>query len=171
MFVLSLSVFSVRFFLPLSSFCLSDTHLLPLSSIRACVEFTSVWSLACQRACAFRAQNVQKPPVIEKPARKVLEFNCSLLILLKHLSCVADLVTAHVKCSSWFSGCRLSHRSDGVLGKDHNSWGQGTTRLLWLQWWWQESSYHGQWVSFWPHSYFCKYQMLNGCWRNMCSLN
>lgn len=94
-----------------------------------------------------------------------LEFNCSLL-LLKQLSCVVDRVTTHVKCCSWFSGCRLCHRSDGVLDKDHNSRGQGTTRLLWLQWWWQESSYHRQWVSFWPHSYFCKYQRRNDikCW-------
>lgn len=43
--------FSSYVFLSLASFCLSGTHLLPLSFIRACVELTNVWSLACQRAC------------------------------------------------------------------------------------------------------------------------
>lgn len=180
-FVLSLSVSSVRF--SPSRFFLPQWHT-PASSLIHQGLCRAHWRLITGLSESLHVPSelrIYKSLCdIEKPARKILclalEFNCSLLILLKLLSCIVDPVTARVKCCSWFSRCRLSRRPDGVLGKDHNSWRQETTRLLWLQWWqWQKSPNHRQWVSFWPHSYFCKYQRRNerkwwmdGCWRNMC---
>lgn len=90
--------------------------------------------LVRELASALAAQNLQNRCDTWKPARTNplpgTWVDCSLLILLKKLSFFVDLVTVCVKCCSCSSGCRFSHWTDGVLGKDHHSWRQEITRLL-----------------------------------------
>lgn len=90
--------------------------------------------LVRELACAFTSQNWLKPCDTEKPARTNplpgSWDNSSLLILLKQLSIIVDLVSVRVKCCCCSSGCRFSHRTDGVLDKDHHSWRQEITGLL-----------------------------------------